>query len=728
MKYFYAILLFSIPFLADAQTWQRKNQIKGAVCSDLITLSSGKIITLSTDGVYASTDNAENWAKISSDMDADLSNYVNDVEPNALHLSNDTVYAYFRSKLYRSTNEGLNWNLVNTSTVRPAYETTFGIKNSNLFLTKSDFNTRLSTLYISKDAGANWTIADTVTATINIFTLNNELYLWGYTGSLWTNKSAFLKKLDAENEMVTVNTAGIPANTDIRGMGAAGSNLVLMLPTYNQNNTIIATNLYGYNGTSWVKGTDFTENYSKLYSVGGFCFHPFFNSAKVLRSKDGINWTNVNTSKLYGYYASIRTTNNSNFLACSRAGVFELDSNFNRVEKNNGLYAASLGDMVSFNSKIYVSSPESGVYVSADYAMSFSAVTISNERTGTSIKASTNNLYVYNAYLMPSDKIYKSADGVTWDTLVMPAGNFSQRQVLGITNTGVWMSVTESNVKSYKFYNEQSGAWADVSSTVPSSASYFNTYGGANGNLMVVNTFYENNIKKTNVYQVENNASNWKLLKHTMGDVWYENTSVYNNEFYFLKNTYFKPDSLFKVKNDSLVFEKELKYGAFKFYTDNFYESFFYRGNDIYCLGFDSTQQNTITIIRSVDAGLTWQAFNAGLSSGTQIKSLLIGNSILATSSKGMFEFGGTSSYTNTAAIERANIYPNPASSFVSIKSTNSASFEIQFYNLNGAKIYSEKTEDHIINLDLSDLENGIYLIQVITAEGIETKKLMVQH
>ena len=213
MKYFYAILLLTLPFFVDAQTWQRKNQIKGAVCSDLITLSSGKIITISTDGVYASTDNAENWAKISSDMDADLSNYANDVEPNALHLSNDTVYSYFRSKLYRSTNEGLNWNLVNTSTVRPAYETTFGIKNSNLFLTKSDFNTRLSTLYISKDAGANWTIADTVTATINIFTLNNELYLWGYTGSLWSSKSAFLKKLDAENKMVTVNTAGLPANT-----------------------------------------------------------------------------------------------------------------------------------------------------------------------------------------------------------------------------------------------------------------------------------------------------------------------------------------------------------------------------------------------------------------------------------------------------------------------------------------------------------------------------------
>jgi hypothetical protein len=728
MKYFYAILLLSLPFFVDAQTWQRKNSIKGAVCSDLISLTSGKIITLSTDGVYASTDNADNWLKISADMDADLSNYVNDVEPNALHLSNDTVYAYFRSKLYRSTNEGVNWSLINTSTVRPAYETTFGIKNSNLFLTKTDFNTRLSTLYISKDAGANWSIADTVTAAINIFTLNNELYLWGYTGSLWSSKSAFLKKLDAENKMVTVNTAGIPANTDIRGMGAAGNNLVLMIPEYNQNSTIIATRLFGYNGSTWVKGTEFSENYSKLYTAGGFCFHPFFNSPKVLRSKNGIDWTNVSTSSLYGYYSSIKVKNGSTFLASSRAGIFELDTNFNRVEKNNGLFAASLGDMLVFKNKIYVSSPEAGVSVSADNAISFSAVNISTERTGTALKASANNLYVFNAYLMPSDKIYKSVDGVAWDTLVMPAGNFSQRQVLGITTNGVWMSVTESNVKSYKFYNEQSNTWADVSTAVPSNASYFNTYNGVSGNLVVVNNYYENNIKKTAIYELENNASNWKLLKHTMGDVWYENTSVYNNEFYFLKNTYFKPDSLFKIKNDSLVFEKVLKYGSYKFYTDNFYESFFYRGTDIYCLGFDSTQQNTITIIRSIDAGLTWQAFNAGLSAGTQVKSLLIGSSILATSSKGLYEYGGTSSYASHANVELSTMYPNPANKHINIKSISTGPIELTVFNLNGTKIRSEKTKEDFIQIDVSTLENGIYILQILTDKGIETKKLMVQH
>ena len=213
-----------------------------------------------------------------------------------------------------------------------------------------------------------------------------------------------------------------------------------------------------------------------------------------------------------------------------------------------------------------------------------------------------------------------------------------------------------------------------------------------------------------------------------MGDLWYENTSVYNNEFYFLKNTYFKPDSLFKVKNDSLVFEKELKYGAYKFYTDNFYESFFYRGNDIYCLGFDSTQQNTITIIRSIDAGLTWQAFNAGLSAGTQVKSLLIGSSILASTSKGLYEYGGTSSYASQANVELSTMYPNPTNKHINIKSISTRPIELTVFNLNGAKIRSEKTKEDFIQIDVSTLENGIYILQILTDNGIETKKLMVQH
>ncbi len=727
MKYIYALLFLSISVISTAQTWQRKNVVKGATCSDIIKLNSGKTIALSTDGVYGSADLAENWSKISSDMDADLSNYINDVEPEALYLSNDTIYAYFRSKLFVSTNEGINWQQVNTGSVRPAYETTFAIKNSNLFLTKFDFNTNLSTIYISTNAGASWTVSDTISANIKLFGHNNEVYLWGYTGSLWTVKNICLKKLDANNKITSMPSAGLPANTDIRGMGAAGNNLILLIPEYNQSSTIIASKLYGFNGQTWVQGGSFTENYSKLYSVGEYCYQPFFNSAKVLRSRDGINWSTVNTTKLYGYYSSIRRVTANKILASSRAGVFELDSNFNRIEKSNGMFTPSLNGILEFKSKIYLNSSDNGLYVSTDNAVTFSAANITNERTGENIKTSSNKLYVYNAYLMPSDKIYVSADGTAWDTLVMPAGNFSQRQVLMVSDNGVWMTFTESNVKSYKFYNDQNNAWSDVSSVVPSNASYFNTYRGTNGNMVVFNTYYENNVKKTNVYQLENNASTWKLLKHTMGDLWYENTSVHNNTFYILKNAYNKVDSLFKISNDSVVFEKTIKYGSYKFYTDNFYESFFYRGNDIYCLGFDSTQQNTINIIRSTDGGLTWEVFNKGLSSGTQVKSILFGTTLLASTTKGLYEFGSTSSFVNNTKQEFFNVFPNPTTGILSINASGISKAEVSVYTINGALVYKENLDSPVYELNLSAFEKGLYILKIKSEKGIETKKVVLQ-
>lgn len=729
MKFIYAFVLFTIPFFSNAQSWQRKNVITGSVCSDVIAMPSGKLVSITTDGVYGSSDNAQNWQKISSDIDADLNQYTNDVEPQALYLSNDTLYAYFRSKLFRSTNEGVNWSTVNTTQVRPAYESTFGIHQSNLFLTKFDFATNLSTIYISKDAGNSWTIADTISAHINIFNTNNEIYLWGYYGSLWTSKSPLLKKLDVSYKLISVNTTGLPTNSDIRGMSTAGNNLVLMIPEYNQSSTIIATKLFGYNGTTWIQGTQFTENYSKLYSANGFCFQPFFNSPKVLRSKNGIDWTNVPTSSLYGYYSSIRSTNTDKMLASNRAGVFELDSNFNKTAKNNGMFASSLSDMLSFKQKIYVNSSESGLYVSTDEGTSFSAVNISNERTGSSLKNSSNQLYLYNAYLMPNDKVYTSVDGSTWDTLVMPSGNFSMRQLLCVSDNGVWASFTESNVKSYKFYNEQTNTWADVSSAVPSNASYFNTYKSVNGKIIVVNTYYENNIKKTAVYELENNAGTWKSLKHTMGDVWYENTSIHNNDFYFLKNAYNKPDSLFKVKNDSLVFEREVRYGNFKFYTDNFYESFFYRGNEIYCLGFDSVQQNTITMIRSINGGATWEAFNKGMSAGAKVSSLYFGNTVLASTSKGLYEYGNMGSFINREKNTNVSVYPNPAKESVSIKMLNKIeSSYITIYNINGVLIHSQPFMGEEISINTSSIPNGIYVLKINSTKGVETSKFVVQH
>lgn len=729
MKKHYALLiLLFIPFLIKAQTWQRKNVIAGAVCSDFTKLPSGKLILLSTDGIYESTDNGGSWQKSSSDMDADLSSFASDLEPDVLHLSNDTVYAYFRSNLYISTNQGINWSKINTGSITPSYETTFGIRNSKIYLTKYDFSTNLSTLYSSSNAGVTWNVVDTVSAHINLFSNNNEVYVWGYYGSLWGNKTPLLKRIDDNNKMININSAGLPNNADIRGLSIAGNNLVAMVPEYNQSSTIIATRLYGFNGTTWVFGTQFTENYARLYNANGFCFHPFFNSPYFLKSSDGINWTSTPINRMLSYYSSIHSVGNGKMMATSRTGIYELDTNFNRISKNSGLYSPTLNNLISFKQKIYTNS-DGALFVSSDKAKSFTEVVVSNNRIGYNIQASTDKIYVYNSYLSPLDKMYKSADGVSWDTLEMPSGNFSSREVLCVSDNGIWMKFNENNVQSYRFYNDVANTWTDVTSSIPANVNYFSTHRSSNGKMVVVYNFFENGTNKTNVYELENNASTWKLLKHKMGNVWYGNTSLYNGDFYFLKNAFNNPDSLFKIQNDSLVFQKQIKYGNFKFYTDNFRTSFFYRGNDIYCLGFDSTQQNTIKMIRSIDGGLNWEVFNTGIGTGAEVNALLFDSSILASTSKGLYEFGSMGSFVNsTKIVSKVNAYPNPCSDIITISVDKQNDYQITLYDFSGKKIYTDIFSAKNKSINTSHLNNGIYLLTISGGGVLETKKIIIQH
>ncbi len=729
MKRHYALLFFFlIPFITNAQSWQRKNVINGATTTDLIKLSNGNIISLNTDGVYGSTDNANTWAKISSDMDVELSTFTSDLEPDVLYLKNDTLYAYFRTNLFYSANQGVNWTRINISSLTPKYESTFAVKGNSIFLTKLDYNTNLSTLFISNNNGNNWSVADTITAKINLYTFNNEIYVWGYYGSAWGVKTPLFKKIMADNKLSSQIISGLPNNTDIRGLGTAGSNIVAMIPEYNLSQTIIATKLYGFNGSTWTYGTQFTENYSKLYNINGTCYHLFYNSPYFLKSKDGINWTSVNKASMYSYFTSIRNIGNNQTLGASRAGIFELDSNVEKTSKNNGLNTSSLGDMLAFKQKLYVLSTENGLHVSTDNAQTFSSVQINNLRNAYKMNMSSNNLYLFNSYLGPQDKIFTSTDGTAWDTLAMPNNNYASRQVLCVSDNGIWLQFSESNISVFRFYNDQTKTWADVSASVPSNATYFNAYKSPNGNIVVVNSYYDMNKKVTKIYNVSNNATVWTNVTHTLGELWYENTSIYNNEFYILKNAYNKPDSLFKVRNDSLVFHKTIKYGSFKFYTDNFIESFYYRGNDIYCLGFDSLQQNSITIIKSTDGGNNWVAFNNGLTIGTQIKSLVLGSNILASTSKGLYEYDGTGIGINISKKSCFNLYPNPCNSSINIMFNENESYSVQLVGLDGRLIISKQMSNLDNKIETQDLPIGMYLIKVSYRSKEEIKKIIITH
>ncbi|MBP5782041.1 MAG: T9SS type A sorting domain-containing protein, partial [Bacteroidales bacterium] len=72
---------------------------------------------------------------------------------------------------------------------------------------------------------------------------------------------------------------------------------------------------------------------------------------------------------------------------------------------------------------------------------------------------------------------------------------------------------------------------------------------------------------------------------------------------------------------------------------------------------------------------------------------------------------------------------PNPASETVRIELTADNDFVCKLISPQGAVVYSEMFDASTsnINLNVSNLPKGVYVLQLINNEGILTKKLIIE-
>ncbi len=80
-------------------------------------------------------------------------------------------------------------------------------------------------------------------------------------------------------------------------------------------------------------------------------------------------------------------------------------------------------------------------------------------------------------------------------------------------------------------------------------------------------------------------------------------------------------------------------------------------------------------------------------------------------------------------SVVKVTYYPNPSSDLVtvSIKNTNSTDFDLNIYNMMGALVKSKKLKTNQEQINIADLSNGIYTVELKTKGWSEKQKLTIQ-
>jgi len=74
-----------------------------------------------------------------------------------------------------------------------------------------------------------------------------------------------------------------------------------------------------------------------------------------------------------------------------------------------------------------------------------------------------------------------------------------------------------------------------------------------------------------------------------------------------------------------------------------------------------------------------------------------------------------------------AAIYPNPASTEINVNFDNGIAKNVKIYGMNGRLIQSHQPETSLLTIDVSSLENGVYLIHIIADSGHRMIKKFVK-
>ncbi len=95
----------------------------------------------------------------------------------------------------------------------------------------------------------------------------------------------------------------------------------------------------------------------------------------------------------------------------------------------------------------------------------------------------------------------------------------------------------------------------------------------------------------------------------------------------------------------------------------------------------------------------------------------------------GVYDQGWVNSINEEQFNLDVSVYPNPADTYIKIElPEENDSYKIDIINLSGQVVYSEQSNSNKLNIQTSDLSQGIYLLNIQSENKVYTSKLIVKH
>ena len=357
-------------------------------------------------------------------------------------------------------------------------------------------------------------------------------------------------------------------------------------------------------------------------------------------------------------------------------------------------------DFAVFNNQIYVGKGMDKIYSSAD------GITWSSSATGIT-SSSVYSLYEQNSMLYAggsSNYLFSSNDGINWSAIPPsnPSGN-----VTAIYKSGSNLLYGTNSSSGIRVSNDNGANWSIANGG--NSESIMPNFVEHNGNLFV-STY-------TDVFKSTDNGLNWTGLSAPIQSG--VKTTLTKGTNCLLLSVYAGANNgIFRSTDDGATWTKVLS-GAM-----NRVQAF----NGVIFAGGAQNMSNN-AVFQSDDDGVTWTNITGtGILNGAIVQSFAIFNDKLFLGTHYYIystDFNGPTSVLEHSEQEKITCYPNPAKDIVTIGNVPSAS-TVNITDITGRIVYSTKTNNDEITINTSEFVNGVYIIQVENNGSVANKKLVI--